>query len=224
MAITDWPEQERPREKLLAKGASALSDAELLAIFLRTGTHGLSAVELARTLLIQFGDLHSLFQANQHTFCEKKGLGNAKYAQLQAVLEMSRRYLEADIKKGDALHNPKQTQRYLQSQLQHHPNEVFAVLFLDSKNRILKYQELFYGSINSAAVYPREILRQAIHHNAASLILAHNHPSGTPQPSQHDIDITQKITTALKLIDIRTLDHIIVGHNQCFSFAEQGLM
>jgi len=222
MSITDWPEQERPREKLLSRGAQALSDAELLAIFLRTGTKGLSAVDLARQLLLQFGSLNTLMHTNQADFCKGHGLGNAKYVQLQAVLEMSRRYLHESISKKSTLSNPDDTKRFLQSQLAGQQREVFACLFLDNKHQVIAFDTLFYGTIDGASVYPREVVKSTLQHNAAAVIFAHNHPSGDPEPSQADINITQQLIEALKLIDVRVLDHIIIGLASTSSLAELG--
>lgn len=222
MAITDWPAQERPREKLLAQGAEALSDAELLAIFLRTGVKGKSAVDLARELLVDFGSLRGLLTADQIRFCEPLGLGNAKYAQLQAVLEMARRHLAEQLHRGDALTSPELTQRYLAAQLRDRDHEIFAALFLDNQNRVIRYEELFRGTIDSAAVYPREVLKQALAHGAAALIFAHNHPSGIAEPSRADRHITDRLQQALGLVDIRVLDHLVIGDGEIVSFAERG--
>ncbi len=222
MAITDWPSQERPREKLLLQGASALSDAELLAIFLRTGVTGLTAVDLARNLLLQFGGLRQLLAADQQHFCQGHGLGMAKFTQLQAVLEMSRRYLQQQLQASDALTSPAETRRYLQARLRHHPHEVFACLFLDNRHRVICFEELFRGTIDGASVYPREVVKRALAHNAAALILAHNHPSGVADPSQADRHITDHLKRALALVDIRVLDHIVVGEGEPVSLAERG--
>lgn len=222
MAITDWPEAERPREKLLARGASVLSDAELLAIFLRTGVKGKSAVDLARELLTHFGSLRALLTADLATFCQSHGLGRAKYAQLQAVLEMARRHLAQALERGDALTSPQLTQRYLLSQLRDRSHEVFACLFLDNQHRVIRYQELFHGTLDGAAVYPREVVKQALLVGAAAVILAHNHPSGIAEPSRSDRAITERLQQALGLMDIRVLDHLVVGDGYCVSFAERG--
>jgi DNA repair protein RadC len=224
MSIANWPEAERPREKLLAHGPRALSDAELLAIFLRIGCAGKSAVDLARELLQQYGGLRPLLESSHAEFCKGVGLGNAKYAQLQAVLEMGRRHLSATMKAGDLLASPDLVRHYLSAQLRHQPNEVFAVLFLDNQNRLIAYEELFFGTIDGASVYPREVVRRAINHNAASLILAHNHPSGVAEPSQADQHITRRLQAALELIDVRVLDHMVVGDPEVVSFAERGLI
>ncbi len=222
MAITDWPADERPREKLLLRGASALSDAELLAIFLRTGIKGMTAVDLARSLLEQHGSLRSLLAAEQSQFCGNLGLGPAKYALLQAVLEMGRRHLQETLTRGDALTSPDATRNYLTARLREQQNEVFACLFLDSKNRVIQYEELFFGTIDGASVHPRQIVQRALSHNAAGLILAHNHPSGVAEPSAADRQITRRIKEALSLMDIRVLDHLVIGDGEITSLAEIG--
>ena len=221
--IKDWPAEERPREKLLSRGPQALSDAELLAIFLRTGTRGKTAVDLARELLHGFGNLRTLFDANQERFCDANGLGQAKYVQMQAVLEMSRRYLRERMERGDVLSDPDAVRFFLSSKLRAAHSEIFACVFLDNRHRVLQYEELFYGTIDSASVYPREVVRRAIQHNAAAVILAHNHPSGVAEPSQADERITQRLSEALKLVDVRVLDHFIIG-DQVVSLAERGLL
>jgi len=223
MAISDWPAEQRPREKLLNQGAASLSDAELLAIFLRTGVKGKTAVDLAQELLIEYKGLRYLLDADQQRFCQSKGMGPAKYAQLQAVIEMSKRFLSEKLDRGAAITNPKLIREYLLSRLRDYPYEVFACLFLDNQHRVIQYEELFKGTIDAASVYPREVLRRAMHHNAAALIFAHNHPSGIAEPSQADMRITQKLKEALALIDIRVLDHFIVG-DEVTSFVEQGLL
>lgn len=223
MAISQWPIDERPREKLLIKGADALSDAELLAIFLRTGCKGFTAVDLARQLLDNFGGLKPMLQASQADFCLHKGLGSAKYAQLQAVLEMAKRHLFEQLTRGDALCSPAQTRQYLAAQLAAYPHEVFACLFLDNRNRVISFEKMFYGTIDGASVYPREVVRMALKRNAAAVIFAHNHPSGVAEPSQADEQITQRLKDALALVDIRVLDHFVVG-DEVVSFAERGLL
>lgn len=222
MSIRDWPAAERPREKLLAHGASALTDAELLAIFLRTGVAGQSAVDLARHLLGDFGSLRSLLQADLAEFCQRLGLGPAKFAQLQAVLEMGRRHLAEQIQRDCALESPQAVRDYLKAVLRHEPHEVFGCLFLDAKHRVLAYEALFRGSIDSASVYPRQVVERALAHNAAALILAHNHPSGVAEPSQADKVLTQRLKTALELVEVRVLDHFIVGEGEPLSMAEHG--
>ncbi|MFV2004907.1 MAG: DNA repair protein RadC [Gammaproteobacteria bacterium] len=223
MSISQWPEDERPREKLLKKGAEALSDAELLAIFLRTGCKGVTAVDLARQLLDNFGALKPLLQASQTEFCEHRGLGNAKYAQLQAVLEMAKRHLLEQLARGDALCSPQQTRQFLTAQLANYPHEVFACLFLDNRNRVISFEKMFYGTIDGASVYPREVVKLALKKNAAAVIFAHNHPSGIAEPSHADEQITQRLKEALSLVDIRVLDHFVVG-DEVVSFAERGLL
>jgi DNA repair protein RadC len=222
MPITDWPSQERPREKLLQQGAASLSDAELLAIFLRTGVAGQTAVDLARNLLQEFGGLRQLLGADSQSFCRGKGLGLAKFTQLQAILEMSRRYLQQQLQAGDALTSPCATRSYLQARLRHYPHEVFACLFLDNRHRVIAFEELFRGTIDGASVHPREVVKRALAHNAAALILAHNHPSGVTEPSQADRHITAHLKQAMSLVDIRVLDHIVVGEGEPVSLAERG--
>lgn len=224
MGISDWPAAERPREKLLARGASALSDAELLAIFLRTGLPGKSAVELARELLQHFDGLRGLLEAEQNAFCAVKGMGEAKFVQLQASLELSRRHLLSTLQRGDALTSPTDTRSYLSAQLRHREREIFACLYLDNRHRVLGYEELFFGTIDGASVHPREVVRRAIAHNAAAVILAHNHPSGVTEPSRSDEDITRRLKDALALVDVRVLDHMIVGDGAITSLAERGLI
>ncbi|MBX2808770.1 MAG: DNA repair protein RadC [Cellvibrionaceae bacterium] len=224
MSITQWPRLERPREKLLARGPKALSDAELLAIFLRTGCRGQSAVDLARALLKQFKGLRPLLAADRKVFCRARGLGDAKFAQLQAVLEMTRRHLAEGLAVQAAMSDTAVVKHYLISQLRWQQREVFAVLFLDNQHHLIAYEELFQGTINSANVYPREIAKRALILNAAATILAHNHPSGVAEPSQADHWITREIQKALALLDINTLDHMIVGSNEVVSFAERGWM
>ncbi len=222
MAINDWPASERPREKLLERGPAALSDAELLAIFLRTGVTGMSAVDLARAMMVQHGSLHALFEANQTEFCATRGLGVAKFVQLQAVLEMARRHLAEAMIERDVLSDPAATRSYLEARLARQPHEVFAAIFLDSRNCVLAYEELFRGTLDGASVYPREVVKAALAHNAAAVIFAHNHPSGVAEPSRSDRDITRRLVDALAVVDIRVLDHLVIGHAQTSSFAERG--
>ncbi|MBD9354715.1 RadC family protein [Methylomonas albis] len=224
MSIKDWPTDERPREKLLQRGATALTDAELLAIFLRTGTPGKSAVDMARDLLSEYGSLQALLGADQQRFCQSNGLGEAKYAQLQAVLEMARRHFAEILQRGNALTSPDITRAYLSAQLRGYSYEVFACLFMDNQHRVIQWEELFRGTIDGASVYPREVAKRALFHHAAAVIFAHNHPSGINEPSQADRQITDKLKQALGLFDIRVLDHFIVGDGQPFSFAEHGLL
>ena len=222
MAIKDWPAEDRPREKLLQRGSAALTDAELLAIFLRTGTAGKSAVDLARELLADFGSLKALLDADQKRFCLGHGLGDAKYTQLQAVLEMAKRHFNEVLQRGSALTSPEITRAYLSAQLRGYSYEVFACLFLDNQHRVIKLDELFRGTIDGASVYPREVVKQALYHNAAAVIFAHNHPSGITEPSLADKQITEKLKQALILFDIRVLDHFIIGDGEPYSFAEHG--
>lgn len=225
MAITDWPESERPRERLLQHGAGALSDAELLAIFLRVGMRGASAVDLARTLLGHFGSLNRLFAASIAEFAAIPGMGSAKYAQLQAVLEMARRALSEEMKAGDALASPRAVRDWLRLTLASLPHEVFMVLLLDAQNRLLAAEELFRGTLTQTSVHPREVVKLALAHNAAGAILAHNHPSGVAEPSRADEALTQALRQALALVDVKLLDHFIVaGQARPLSFAERGLI
>lgn len=224
MPISNWPEAERPREKLLQRGADALTDAELLAIFLRTGTKGLTAIDLAYNLLNDFSSLRNLFNASLDDFCQSKGIGPAKYVQLQAVLEMSKRYLNETLEKQDVISSPEQTRQYLKHQLRDRPYEVFAALFLDNRHQVIKFEELFHGTIDGASVYPREVVKKALEHNAAALIVAHNHPSGVAEPSTADERITLRLKEALGLVDIRLLDHLIIGDGEITSLAERGVI
>jgi DNA repair protein RadC len=221
MAISDWPEGERPRERLLEHGANALSDSELLAIFLRTGVKGKSAVDLARELITDFGGLRQILSADLETFCQAKGLGVAKFTQLQACLEMSRRYLREALEREGPLTNPEDAKQFLLMRMRDYKKEVFACLFLDTKNHVIKYEELFAGTLNSAEVHPREVVKQALKHNANAVILAHNHPSGVSKPSSADIEITHTLRDALLLVDIKVLDHFIIG-NEVTSLATLG--
>ncbi|WP_434775323.1 RadC family protein [Pseudomonas oryzihabitans] len=222
MSINDWPAQERPREKLLEQGAQALTDAELLAIFLRTGVAGKSAVDLARQLLGEFGSLRALLEADLAAFSAHLGLGPAKYSQLQAVLEMGRRHLAEGLKRDSALESPQQVRDYLKPRLRHEPHEVFGCLFLDTRHRVLAFEALFHGTIDGASVYPRQVVKRALAHNAAAVILTHNHPSGIAEPSQADRLLTTRLKDALALVDVRVLDHFIVGDGEPLSMAEYG--
>jgi DNA repair protein RadC len=224
MAITDWPEDERPREKLLTRGAASLSDAELLAIFLRTGVTGKSAVDLARELLTRFGSLTQLAAAGMSEFCETRGMGEAKFVQLQAALEMSRRALHEELKRGDVLGSPRAVRDYLQLLLGSRQQEVFLVLFLDTQHRVIASEELFHGTLGQTSVYPREVVKRALAHNAAAVILAHNHPSGVAEPSQSDQLLTSALKQSLALVDVQVLDHFVVAVGQTLSFAERGLI
>lgn len=225
MAITDWPEDERPRERLLAQGADALSDAELLAIFLRVGMKGKSAVDLGRELIARFGSLQRLFAAPLTDFAAVPGMGEAKYAQLQAVLEMARRALGEQLGAGELLSSPQTVRDYLRLTLAGRPHEVFLALWLDARNRLIVSEELFRGTLTQTSVYPREVVKRALAHNAAAVILAHNHPSGMAEPSVADESLTRVLKEALTLVDVRLLDHFIVaGTTQPLSLAERGLV
>ena len=225
MAITDWPENERPRERLLQQGAAALSDAELLALFLRVGIKGKSAVDLARDLLAHFGSLTRLCNANEGAFSSIAGMGPAKYAQLQAVMEMARRALKEDLHHRDLLATPGAVRDWLRLNIAHRPHEVFMALWLDTQNQLIVSEELFRGTLNQTSVYPREIIKQALYHNADAVIFAHNHPSGVAEPSRADETLTHTLKQALAMIDVRLLDHFIVaGHAAPLSFAERGLL
>lgn len=224
MPISDWPEQERPREKLLSKGAASLSDAELLAIFLRTGLQGKTAIDLSRDLLTEFDGLRGMIEADSRSFCQIRGLGLAKYSQIQAAIELGKRYLQENLGKKDVLSSPNDTKNFLIAQLRAYPHEVFACLFLDNRHQIISFDEMFKGTIDGASVYPREVVKQALARNAAAVIFAHNHPSGIAEPSLADKNITRRLQDALKLVDIRVLDHFIIGDNTAVSFAELGLL
>ncbi len=222
MAISDWPEDQRPRERLIRHGAQALSDAELLAIFLRVGVKGKSAVDLGREIISRFGSLNGLFSASLAEFSSINGLGEAKYAQLQATLELTRRSLGEALQAGVSLASPDAVRHYLQLLLNLKRYESFVVLFLDVKNRLIVAKELFRGTLTQTSVYPREVVKAALEHNAASVILAHNHPSGTPEPSVADQALTRSLNQALALVDVRVLDHFIVAGTSIYSFAEHG--
>lgn len=222
MSLKNLPEECRPREKLLAKGPEALTNAELLAIFLRTGVTGMNAIELARYLLEDFGSLRGLMQATLTQFSARKGLGSAKYAQLQAVLELSKRHLGETLAREDALASPAHTANYLSLKLRDRQREAFLVLYLDNQNRPITDEILFEGTINTAGVYPREVVRRSLELGANAVILAHNHPSGVAEPSSADRHITHRIGDALALVDIRLLDHMVIGDGDVVSFAERG--
>ena len=222
MSIACWPRDERPREKLLARGADTLSDAELLAITLRHGASGLNAVELARQLLHEFGGLRPLLEAERDELCRAHGIGPARYVELRTILEIGRRYLEARLRKGDALASPGDTRRYLQARLRAYDHEVFACLFLDNRHRVISFEEMFHGTIDGASVHPREIAKRALLRNAAALIVAHNHPSGVAEPSHADRALTHRLKEAMSLLDVRLLDHFVVGDAEVVSFAERG--
>ncbi|MHB1946539.1 MAG: RadC family protein [Gammaproteobacteria bacterium] len=224
MTITNWPVTERPREKLLNLGAKYLSDAELLAIFFRTGTRGKTALDLARELLSECGNLKKLLNAEQPFFYQKSGIGKAKFAMLKAALELGRRYHEESLEIGESITDSLRTKRFLSGRLHHYSHEVFACLFLNSQNRVICFEELFHGTLNEASVYPREVVKRALAHNAAKVILAHNHPSGDAHPSHADQELTRLLKNSLGLVDILVIDHIVIGKSEQFSFAEIGLL
>lgn len=211
-----------PREKLLLFGVEALSDAELLALFLRTGTRQLPVLELSQKLLNEFGSLYHLINASHNDFCQKHGLGTAKYTQLKAVVELSHRYLKVKMTNENSLSSPSLTHHYLASRLANKDREIFMVIFLDNQNHVITSEEMFIGTYNCVEVHPREVARRALQYNAASLILAHNHPSGMAEPSQADRNLTQKIEQVCQLIDVRIIDHIVIGKGEYVSFAERG--
>jgi DNA repair protein RadC len=224
VTITKWRPDDRPREKLIAKGADALSDAELVAIMLRTGSRGRSAVDLASDALERFGSLAGLLAADLRELTALAGMGAAKSAQLRAVLEMARRTLKEKLDRGSALASPQAVRDYLRLKLQDRPHEVFVAVFLDAQNRVLAVEELFRGTLTQTSVYPREVVKRALHHNAAALIFAHNHPSGIAEPSRSDEALTQALKQALSLVDVKVLDHFVVGAGAAMSFAERGLL
>lgn len=224
MRITDWPQEDRPREKLLTKGEQALTDAELLAIFLKTGIHGKTALDIARDLLIEHGNLKQVLNASAHILTQICGIGKTKYVTLKAAIELGRRYLNQPLMPRMQLNSSQRTQQFLAEHLREHTNEVFACLFLDNHFRLICFEKLFFGTVNEANIYPREIVRKSLVHNAAKIILAHNHPSGNPTPSAADKEITLLIKNALGLIDVTVADHVIIGNPSHFSFAEAGLL
>jgi len=224
MSIKNWIQNERPREKLLSKGASALSDAELLAILLRVGIKGKTAIDLARDLLTTSGGLRQLLESEQNILCQHSGIGIAKYAQIQAALELARRHLYQNLSYKDALHNSTETKKYLITRLRHKQQEIFACLFLNKHNQILGYEEISYGTIDCSIVHPREVIKKALSYNATTIIFAHNHPSGMTTPSTADKQLTTRLIKSLALVDIKVFDHIIVGEGEVFSFAEHKLI
>jgi DNA repair protein RadC len=224
MTIRHWPGGERPREKLIERGAHALSDAELLALLLGSGIRGRSAVDLARTLITEFGSLRNLLNAESPRCLAQRGVGPARYAILKAAVELARRHFREALRVGPTLASPEATRTFLVAQLRDRPYEVFCCLYLDNRHRLIAFEELFRGTIDRAGVHPREVLRQTLLHNAAALILAHNHPSGVLEPSRADELITRRLQEALALVDVRVLDHFIIGDGYCYSFSEHGLM
>ena len=224
MAIPEWPEMERPREKLLDRGVHHLSNAELLAILFGSGTKGKSAVDLARELLNQFVGLRGIFAASFEHFSAIPGLGLSKYCQCQAALELSRRHLEEPLRREGEITEPEHIKHFIKAELRDHQQEVFACIFLDNRHRMITFEKLFYGTIDATSIHPRVVVQRALHHNAAAVIVAHNHPSGVAKPSQADRDITNALKAALTIIDVRLLDHLIVGDQRVTSFAERGLL
>jgi DNA repair protein RadC len=223
LTIREWPRGERPREKLLERGSHSLSDAELLALLLGSGTRGCSAVTLARSLLKDFGSLRDLLGAGLSSW-RRKGVGPARYAAVQAAVELAKRHLQEQMRAGAPLTSPQATHRFLTAQLRDRPYEVFCCLYLDNRHRLIAFEELFRGTVDCAQVHPREVLRQALLHNASAVIVAHNHPSGVLEPSPADDLITRRLKDLLGLMDVRVVDHVIVGEGSCYSFAEHGLL
>lgn len=224
MSILDWPEGERPREKLLELGAKALTDAELLAILLRTGVRGQSALDVARGLLVEFGSLRGLLTASREQLCRTRGLGSVRYAALQAALELAQRHYRELMRAGSALTSPQLMREFVRMKLRDLPHEVFCCVFLDNRARVIAFEELFRGTVDGANVHPREVVKQALARNASAVVLAHNHPSGHPEPSAADELITQHLKKALALVDIRLMDHLIVADGGCESFCDRGLL
>lgn len=224
MAIREWPRRERPREKLLERGSEALSDAELIAVLLGSGVRGSSAVDLARNLIARFGSIRELLSAERGECLSQLGLGPARYALLRAALELARRHHLDRLRAGPLVASPETTREFLLAQLRDRPYEVFCCMHLDSRYRLITFEELFRGTVDGASVHPREVVRQAMTHNSAALIFAHNHPSGVAEPSQADELITRRLRDSLALVDVRVLDHIVVGDGACISFAERGLL
>jgi DNA repair protein RadC len=223
MSIRHWPEGERPREKLLARGSAALSDAELLAVLLGSGVRGKDAIALGRELLLRAGSLGALLGRPDQDI-RAIGLGPAKRARIAAALELARRSLAEELSERPALGNPRESGDYLSARLRHLPYEVFACLYLDNRHRVLAFEELFRGTLDGASVHPREVVRACLRHNAAAVIFAHNHPSGVAEPSQADQAITRELGQALRLVGVRVLDHLVIGHAAPVSMANRGLL
>lgn len=224
MKIPDWPLQERPREKLLSKGANQLSDAELLAVLFGNGIRGKTAVDLARELIKEFDGLRGVLSADFEAFRKIRGLGITKYCQCQAAIELSRRHLRARLNKGNAITHSTQLKHFLIANLRHHTEEVFACLFLDNKHQTIAFEKLFYGSISQTDVHPRVLIQRCLHHNAAAAVIAHNHPSGVAEPSAADKILTNNLRSALNIVEVRLLDHMVIGDKEVISFAERGLL
>ncbi|RUO78674.1 RadC family protein [Pseudidiomarina taiwanensis] len=223
-SIKQWPAAERPREKMSNHGVQGLADSELLAILLGTGVRGKDVVAFSRELLHAFDGIGGLLCAEADKLLQHPGIGPARVMQLQVIMELSRRYLSWQLQRSDGFTQPAMVKDYLTAQLRHQEREVFVVLLLDSQHRLLKYVELFYGTINAAPVYPREIIKLVMQHNAAAVILAHNHPSGVAEPSDADQRVTDRLKRALHLIDVALLDHFVIGAGEPVSFAERGLL
>lgn len=224
LAIKNWPELERPREKLLRKGPEALSDAELVALFVRSGTRGSTAVDTARSAIVASGGLRGLLDLACEDICRLPGFGPARYVELQACLEIGRRHLATQLDRGEPLTTPGETSRFLMAKLRHHPFEVFSCLFLDNRHRVIEFEEMFRGTIDSTNVHTREVVRRTLNLNAAAVIFAHNHPSGVAEPSQADRLLTDQLVNALSMVEVKVLDHLVVGDGECVSFVELGLM
>ncbi len=224
MSIIEWPANERPREKLIARGTNALSDAELLAILFGTGTKGKTAIDLARDLLQKYQGLRGLFAASAESFCRSPGMGPSKYTQCQAAIELARRHLQESLQRDSVITQVEDVEQFLIASLRGFEHEVFACLFLDNRHRVIRFETLFHGSIDTTSVHPRVLIKRVLYHNAAAVILAHNHPSGVPNPSRADCEVTQELVKALRLVDVRLLDHIIVGDTSTSSLAQLGLL
>jgi DNA repair protein RadC len=225
MTIKEWPRDERPREKLLKQGAATLSDAELMAIFIRNGFKGQTALDISHELFIQFRNWSNIMLADKKLFCDIPGLGLAKYVELQAVNEVARRCAKEPLMVNDVLKDTQATYRYLMAKMKNYRREVFACLFLNSANHLITFQELFYGTINMTNIHPREVVKAALECNAVGMIAVHNHPSGQVMPSEADVHVTRHLKQALALVEIRLLDHVIVGKGGAVtSFIERGLL
>ncbi len=224
MTLNHWPQHERPRERLLQHGPAALSDAELLAIFLRTGVAGRTVLDLARDLIAHFGNVKNILDTDCDSFCQIKGLGPAKYCQLQAAAELIQRHHKAALERPDGFSSPEAVKTYLRGHFSGRKHEVFACLFLDNKNRLIACRDLFQGTVDGATVHPRVIAEHCLRLNAAAVIFAHNHPSGVSDPSQQDIALTRRLVDLLDTLDVRVLDHFVIGYNNEFSMASAGML
>ncbi len=224
LGIKDWPASERPREKLLRKGPDALSDAELVALFVRSGTRGRTAVDLARGAIVAAGGLRGLLDLPRDDLYRLPGFGPARFVELQACLEIGRRHLATCLDRGEPLTSTVETARFLMAKLRHFPFEVFSCLFLDNRHRVIEFEELFRGTIDGTSVHAREVVRRALNHNAAAVIFAHNHPSGVAEPSQADRLLTDQLVSALAMVEVTVVDHLIVGDGDCVSFVDLGLL